>query len=312
MSELRIYRFPEWLETPYKHVKLKRNTDTYKVDKAPPTEHEGRMSESLSRSRRLIQEYILCNHFDLFCTFTFDKEKVRDRHDYKDLKKRFSKALNNYRTRHDKNFQYLYIPELHKDGAVHFHGVMTVPYFLCCPLEIEYRDIYGKLRRGSNKRGYMDWPYHSERFGFFSCSWIRNYTGCALYVSKYMTKELAEWFERGDQIVMHSKGLIKPELVAIETDAAIPGKPKKEDYQGEFCDIAMRDAWDTAQYYVNYDDGWQKYLDKAEDECRIERLPVPGDGMVEITGPDGYFPTRWREYPGPVDDWEQMGMLSGG
>ena len=105
MSVHRIYRYPNWTETPYKHILLKRGGFTYHEDKAPPTEHDGRMSESLSRSRRLIQEYILCNDFRLFCTFTFDGEKVADRTDYKDLKKRFSKALNNYRNRYDPDFK---------------------------------------------------------------------------------------------------------------------------------------------------------------------------------------------------------------
>jgi hypothetical protein len=214
--ELRLYRYPEWIETEYKCVLLKRNTTVVPERRAEPVPHDGRMDESLSRSRRIIRDLILCNPFHLFCTFTFGKMKVRDRTDYKALKKDFSKSLDNFKQRYDKGFKYLYIPELHKDGAVHFHGVMTFPQNgpdnkgICSPRFIQYRDIHGKLQTGPNRKGYMNWPYYSDRFGHFSCTSIRNYTGCAVYVSKYMTKDLACWFSKGDQIVMHSKGLVKP------------------------------------------------------------------------------------------------------
>lgn len=315
MSELRIYRFPEHIETPYKHVKLYRDTSSFKVEKALPQEHEGRMSESLSRSRRLIQEYILCNHFDLFCTFTFDKAKVRDRHDYKELKKQFSKFLNNYKNRHDKNFKYLYIPELHKDGAVHFHGVMTMPYYLCSHREIYVR-IGGVKRKVPNKKGYMDWRHYSERFGHFSCSWIRDNVRCAVYVSKYMTKDLAQWFERNGQIVMHSKGLARPELVFVESDTPIPGQSKDSDFKGEFCEVAMRDILETSEVYFNADDNWHRYADDLPKDTFLADIRngyAPFLDFEEVTEmPDCLFPMKWREYGGIIDNFEQLEIYEGG
>lgn len=291
MSVHRIYRFPEWMETPYKHILLKRQTDTTLAEKAEPVEHEGRMDESLSRSRRLIMEYILCNRFDLFCTFTFSDEKVTDRKDYKALKARFSKWLNNYRNRYDKYFRYLYIPELHKDGSVHFHGVMTTPNGLCCNLQIPRKnDATGQVEMVPNTPGYMDWPRYSQTFGHFSCSFIRDYTGCAGYVSKYMTKDLANWFERNDQIVMHSKGLNKPELVYEAHNEGIPGGITEKDYDGDFCAIGMRDVYQTAPYYTHWVDEFNLYPE-----------------MV-IAPEDWWKYKKWQEYPGPVDEWKQTDM----
>lgn len=306
MSEHRIYRFPNWLSTPYKHIILTGNTDVEKAAKAPPTEYEYRLAESLSRSRRLIQEYILCNEFTLFCTFTFSTEKVTDRTDYKTLKKVFSKALNNYRNRYDPAFKYLYIPELHEDGAVHFHGVMTTPRrFLCTPLEIPKKDEKGILRMVPNTPRYMDWTYYSERFGHFSCSWIRDYEKCAGYVSKYMTKDLAAWFSRNDQIVMHTKGLNRPELVHIGEGYHLPGKGQTGDFHGDFCYTGMRDIYDTAPYYVNGDDRWESADYRQDNEWipRIQYQPKEDGWWYIPETPDTPF------YPwfllGPFDKYEQ-------
>lgn len=248
------------------------------------------MSESLSRSRRLIQEYILCNRFALFCTFTFDEKKVADRKDYKEIKARLCKAFNNFRNRYDPTFLYLIVPELHKDGSVHFHGVMTVPVGLCSPLKIPKKDKYGVNRMVPNMPGYMDWPYYSSRFGYFSCSWIRNYTGCAVYVSKYLTKSLAEWFSKHDQIVMHSKGLNRPELVYKDAGNKIPGERQKSDYEGDFCAVGMRDVQDTAQHYIHW----------------VDKFSIR---PFEVIAPEDWWKhEEWGKMPGPVDGWEQIKM----
>ncbi len=290
MSQLRIYRFPEWQETPYRFVELKRRTDSFPEEKAEPVPHDGRMDESLSRSRRLIQEYVLCNSFSLFCTFTFSDAKVNDRTDYKAIKSKLCKAFNNFKNRHDPTFKYLVVPELHKDGAVHFHGVITTPVGLCSPLLIPKRGRDGTTRMVNNTPGYMDWPYYSERFGFFSCSWIRNYTGCAVYVSKYMTKDLAAWFEKNDQIVMHSKGLNRPELVYMADNEKIPGKLTRDDYDGEFCTVAMRDIWQTAPYYIHWAD---------EFTLRPQNVIAPEDLWKY---------QQWQNYPGIFDNFEQTSL----
>ena len=305
--ELRLYRYPEWLETEYKCVLLKRNTGISTDERAESVAHDSRMDESLSRSRRNIKDTILCNKFDLFCTFTFSKDKVSDRMDYRNLKKQFSKFLNNYRTRYDAGFRYLYVPELHKDGAVHMHGVMTVPVGLCSPLKIKHRDIYGNLRLVKNTKGYMDWPHYSGKFGHFSCSWIRNYTGCALYVSKYMTKDLAGWFDSGDQIVMKSKCLSNPELVHVDYENSIPCGLRKDDYNGEYCSVAMRNALEVSQIgYFNADDRWQRY-----DELMPPIPDTKDEAYQTIIDPiNSIFPSRWRELSGTVDDFEQVSMYA--
>lgn len=295
MSQLRLYRFPRWVETPYKYVLLKRKNDASSDERAPPSENEHRLEESLSRSRRLIMEYILCNQFDLFCTFTFDKMKVRDRADFKDLSKRLRGFFNDHKKRLDPEFKYLVVPELHKDGSVHFHGVINATYGLCSRLEIDWRRPDGRLTKIKNTKGYMDWAEYSKRFGHFSCSWIRDQVGCSVYVSKYMTKDIADWFQKNDKMVLHSQGLRRPELVYLEDTAtswSIPGGAREDDKDYEFCVIAMRDMYDAAEHYIDWVDEFTLHsgdVIRAEDWWRHE---------------------EWRKLPGPFDDFEQTTLFA--
>lgn len=318
MSELRVYQYPEWQETPYKYVLLKRcfsNTNETPF-RAQPVEHDNRLDESLSRSRRIIQELILCNRFDLFCTFTFDKSKVRNREDYKAIKKQLVKFFNNYRNRYDADFRYLIVPELHKDGAVHFHGVITLPKNaptdkgICCHLKVPYRSESGRLYMVPNTKGYMDWPAYSDKFGFFSCSWIRDYTRCAIYVSKYMTKDLASWFNKGDKIVMSSQGLNRPELVYMGENEGIPDfDTSNGDKEFDFCCVAMREEcdkeWDKLYYLRNSSALWQEIV-----ASRKYDYPVfeSADKFEDMEGIASLWPAPFPVY-GPVDEFEQVSML---
>ena len=88
----RIYRFSQKENKPYKHIQLNRGPLHYvETEKREPVPHENRLEESLSRTRRIVRDTVLCNDFSLFCTFTFSPDKVPDRTDYDSLKKSLGK-----------------------------------------------------------------------------------------------------------------------------------------------------------------------------------------------------------------------------
>lgn len=229
MSYYRIYDYP-LNDKPYKHLLM------YGMrgggNKKPPERSDSpeRLPESLSRSRRLVRDYILCNPFDYFCTFTFDGAKV-DRFNYKECASKLTKFFNNFRSRKAPNFRYLVIPEFHEDGAIHFHGVVSgLPDSeFVVPEQIEKR-VGGELVFVPNTPGYVRWK--SYNMGFFSCSLIKNYPASANYISKYITKDLME-IPSGQKIVLHSSGLHKPELIYDCDD--IPWMLDGCDYSGEYC-----------------------------------------------------------------------------
>ena len=91
---------------------------------------EARTRQQIYAIRRKIKGYALCNGFRWFVTLTFDPEKVNSS-DYETAKNTLLKWCRKMRDRH-KQFDYLMIPELHKSGAVHFHGLLgdVTAYFV--------------------------------------------------------------------------------------------------------------------------------------------------------------------------------------
>jgi hypothetical protein len=197
--------------------------------------------ENLSRARRNIRDYILCNPFEYFCTFTFNGAVV-ERFDYKACKKKITKVFDNYKNHYSSGFRYIIVPEFHKNGGIHFHGMVRGirSQDLIVPKMIYKRNhSTGELYMVPNTRGYVDWPYYSQKLGFFSCSLVKNYEKCAVYVSKYITKNLIN-MELGQRVFMASQHLLKPELVFDEDNIPLVDEP---DFANEF--VRIKDSRDN-------------------------------------------------------------------
>lgn len=153
--------------------------------------HEAeKLDESLSRTRRIIFELALCNPWDYFVTLTINGEH-HDRYDLPGTYKQLSKWLNNYNSRHGTAVRYLLVPEPHRDGAWHFHGLIfglppphLTPFTLQDHIPKRLKDM---LRAG---RELYNWPAYAGTFGFASLEAIRDPDRCASYMTKYITKEL--------------------------------------------------------------------------------------------------------------------------
>lgn len=176
----------------------------------PEKEKIGRFSSSLSRSRQRVFEIAMCNEFHFFCTFTQD-EKLRDRFDLGEFRKDFAmlvRNLNRNRAEGEK-IKYLLIPEKHKNGAWHMHGLLmglTVadlrPFTLDEKLPERIRE---KLRKGEK---IFDWSAYRTRFGYFTCTEIQSSVGCAKYITKYITKDMEKDVrEAGQHLFFASQGL---------------------------------------------------------------------------------------------------------
>lgn len=137
--------------------------------------NEKKLDNNISRARSKIQEYALCNDFDFFVTLTIDPKKY-DRYDLKKYYKDLSQFLSNYGKNHKSKIKYILIPELHKDGAWHMHGLIT-----------------GVLDKHLvvNENGYLDWVQYSKKFGYMSLDRVRDKNKVSSYITKYVTKELA-------------------------------------------------------------------------------------------------------------------------
>ena len=242
MSFYRTYYYSQ-REDCYKHLYFPRNRAGGKKSNAESNvssildklEGISKLDESLSRSRRTIRDLILCNQFDYFCTFTFNPDLV-DRFNFSACKNKITVLFKNYKTRYSDDFRYILVPEFHRDGAIHFHGMVRGirPQDLVIPEKIWKRSSRGNLIKVKNTRKYVDWTYYSSKLGFFSCSRIKDYEKCARYVSKYITKDLMG-LATDQRIFMASLDLDRPELVFDCDD--IPCLFGEADFQNDFVKI---------------------------------------------------------------------------
>lgn len=169
-----------------------------------------RFRQSLSRSRARVFELAACNEFQYFGTFTLD-EKMRDRFNLADFRKAFAQYVRNLnRSRPaEKKIKYLMIPEQHKDGAWHMHGLLLglgeedLRAFNLSE-KIPER-IKRQIRKGETV---YDWTGYRDRFGYFTATAIKNPEAVSKYITKYLTKDIdSNARESGEHLFFASQGL---------------------------------------------------------------------------------------------------------
>ena len=148
---------------------------------------------SLSRTRRNIRELALCNNFEYFCTITVSSAKC-DRYSLDEVQDNLRKCLRNIRNSSE-DFKYLIITEKHKDGAFHFHGLMS-----------GLSDLY------VNKYGYLS-SSKLDTLGFNSFSKIESLDKVSNYILKYITKDCVR--NSKNQVYISSRGLKKAERTEL-------------------------------------------------------------------------------------------------
>lgn len=140
--------------------------------------------KSYSRAKNKLFDILMSTiNFNCFVTLTFDDKKI-NRYDYNEVVKKLSVWLDN-RVRRN-NLVYCLVPEFHKDGAVHFHGLMNIEALKCERARNPHTNklMYDKANRPI--WNITDFPY-----GFttaISLSGDDARIKCAKYCYKYITK----------------------------------------------------------------------------------------------------------------------------
>lgn len=136
---------------------------------------------SVSRTRNKIQ--IITSSFDgwaYFATFTFDKNKVSDRYSYKDCSSCMHEFLSDLKKSYP-DVVYIVVPELHKDGAIHFHGVFSHD------IPLTY---VGKFRLKKGRPPEDTYHFNGFNYGFTTVTKVRSLDAVTVYISKYITKAI--------------------------------------------------------------------------------------------------------------------------
>lgn len=174
-------------------LKACRNKGYEDIDKKNVTCKSEVERISLSRTRRNIRELALCNNFEYFCTITVSSAKC-DRYSLDEVQDNLRKCLRNIRNSSE-DFKYLIITEKHKDGAFHFHGLMS-----------GLSDLY------VNKYGYLS-SSKLDILGFNSFSKIESLDKVSNYILKYITKDCVR--NSKNQVYISSRGLKKAERTEL-------------------------------------------------------------------------------------------------
>lgn len=190
--------------------------DCDRVKKAEQARKNARLDNNISRTRARIFELAACNEFQYFCTFTQDQTK-RDRFDLTEFRKDFAQLVRNInRGRADSDkIKYLLIPEKHKKGGWHMHGLLK---------GLTEKDLQAfKLSENIPKRlkdtirsgtPVYDWTRYRRAFGYFTCTEIDSGEAVARYITKYISKDLQSGvIEAGQHLFFASQGLKSREVI---------------------------------------------------------------------------------------------------
>ena len=192
----------------HKHSKRKKGFELLEDLEKNRNVNDKKLKNNISRARTSIFEMGMCNDWDYAITITVDKKK-QDRKDLNTLIKRFNQSIRNIRRRKQCNPQYLLIPELHKDGLNwHLHGLIKgIPNDEI----IKHRDV--KL----NKKGFFEWTRLTNNFGRNTMDKL--YGGdvgkekLVKYITKYISKDIANGIQKNSKIYYVTKGLNKPKII---------------------------------------------------------------------------------------------------
>lgn len=160
---------------------------------------------SQNRAKNKIYDYARSNDFEYFITLTFDPLKV-DSFDYSVCTKKLSKWLEHLKSRYAPDLKYLVVPELHKSGRYHFHGL-----FGNCG-DIAFVDS-GKTTLDGN----IIYNIGNYKMGFTTATKILDMSKTATYIGKYITKELSGHL-KNKKHYWNSRNLLLPQEVNCTLD----------------------------------------------------------------------------------------------
>lgn len=184
------------------------------------------MERSMRRARAKLRRLALANQFEWFATLTLDPAKI-DRYDPAVITKALSTWCDNMVRRH--GLRYILVPELHQDGAIHFHGFLAGSGLIAQDSGVEWdgRPVYNlpqwKYGFSTAQRLYGD--YHAA-VGY-----------CCKYIGKgKYQRPTGRWYYSGGALAAPLKVLADLEYREVESAAeyALPfGNLKSIHHQKE-------------------------------------------------------------------------------
>ena len=191
-------------------------------------------SRAARRAAAKVRDLALCNPFRYFVTLTLDPQKT-DRYDIKTVTKKLNTWLDNQVRRN--GLLYVLVAERHKDGAIHFHGLINEAPGLV-PSGTWKVPGHKKPMRPRSRRQAAAWAaqgaeagycqvlnWEGWRYGFSTAIPLYgDYSAAVAYVCKYIRKQTGpegpvggRWYYHGGKLRMPEVDLVDlglPELIS--------------------------------------------------------------------------------------------------
>lgn len=168
---------------------------------------------SVRRAKSQLRDIALCNDFKWFVTLTLSPEKVKDRADPVDVVRHLNYWLDNQVRRY--GLRYVLVPELHKDGAIHFHGFFSDSLSAVDSGTISLASFRSPRRPRSlsqksswlEQGGHIVYNLPAWSWGFSTAIELYgSYDRAVAYVCKYIGKDMngkigGRWYYSGGDLV---------------------------------------------------------------------------------------------------------------
>lgn len=152
--------------------------DEEKIPKPQSKDNEVR-EDSVRRAMNRVYDIARLNSFTHFITWTLD-QKCIDRYNSDEVSKKLKRFLQDMVKR--RNLKYLIIPELHKDGAIHMHGLISG--------NMMFVDSLKKTKSGQTIYNMPQWT-----LGYSTAIELdQNKEAVGRYITKYISKDFRKIF----------------------------------------------------------------------------------------------------------------------
>lgn len=189
--KLKIEKFEQIELEDYFNEKTQNEIDRVKA-------HERSLYCSRNRTINNIYEIARSNEWEYFLTLTFNPDKV-DSFNFDEVTKKLSQWINNFKKKYCPDLKYILVPELHKSGRFHFHGLLS---------NIGSAKL---IDSGQRDNGNIIYNLGNYKLGFSTVTKINYLEKACSYIGKYITKDLCS-VSFGKKRYWISKNLDKPSV----------------------------------------------------------------------------------------------------
>lgn len=173
------------------------------------TSTENIYKNNISRSKTTVKDIALSNDFNYFVTITIKNDY--NRYNIDNCFTFLSKFCKKYKRKY-KSFNYIFIAEFHKDGAIHFHGLCDLPQ------QAIQLDLYNiTIKNQKNDKFYHCFSsLIFDDFGRNTFQPIQSKRKIASYILKYITKDCVRTSTH--RLYTCSRGLIHGDKTYFDND----------------------------------------------------------------------------------------------